>query len=293
MCLAYLLAQPRCELLGIVTGTGEAEKRAMVASAMCKAVGREIPIYPGSEHPILAPHVLKFAPQAKMLSNWAHETKFPKGEAIEFMRKTIRSNPGEVTLLGIEPLTNIGLLFAIDPDIPHMLKRLVIMSGSYTYTRFDKGPDEMKALSDNAVIWYTKQGLMEMNALVDPHATAIVYRAEVPVHRSTSVDITSRLWIDADYARREFTSPVLKPVLEMAELWFEENEHVSFHDPLAAVSIFTDDIVTFQRGNVEIELQSERLRGFTYWHENENGMHEVSVDVNVDKFFQHLFDVLR
>ena len=32
ICLAYLLAQPKCDLLGITTVTGESDKRAMLAS---------------------------------------------------------------------------------------------------------------------------------------------------------------------------------------------------------------------------------------------------------------------
>jgi len=52
-CLAYLLAQPKCELLGITTVTGQADKRAMLASILCKAAGKDIPILPGSEEPIL------------------------------------------------------------------------------------------------------------------------------------------------------------------------------------------------------------------------------------------------
>ena len=43
ICLAYLLAQPNCELLGITTVTGEAKNRAMMASALCKVAGKDIP----------------------------------------------------------------------------------------------------------------------------------------------------------------------------------------------------------------------------------------------------------
>jgi purine nucleosidase len=50
--LAYLLSHPDCELLGITTVTGEATKRASLASVVCKAAGKEIPIYPGAEHPM-------------------------------------------------------------------------------------------------------------------------------------------------------------------------------------------------------------------------------------------------
>ena len=34
VCLAYLLSHPDCELLGITTVTGEAEKRASLASVL-------------------------------------------------------------------------------------------------------------------------------------------------------------------------------------------------------------------------------------------------------------------
>ena len=43
VCLAYLLAQPACELLGITTVSGEPTKRAMLASALCQAAGKDIP----------------------------------------------------------------------------------------------------------------------------------------------------------------------------------------------------------------------------------------------------------
>lgn len=36
VCLAYLLANPNCELMGITTVSGEAEKRAQMASVLCK-----------------------------------------------------------------------------------------------------------------------------------------------------------------------------------------------------------------------------------------------------------------
>ena len=40
LCLLYLLANPDCELLGITTVTGESEKRAMLASSLCKLDGK-------------------------------------------------------------------------------------------------------------------------------------------------------------------------------------------------------------------------------------------------------------
>ena len=41
---------------------------------------------------------------------------------MEFLRRTIRAHPGEITLLTIGLLTNIALLFHADPGIPHLLR---------------------------------------------------------------------------------------------------------------------------------------------------------------------------
>lgn len=38
LCLAYLLKEPQCNLVGITTVCGEPEKRAAIASAICKTV---------------------------------------------------------------------------------------------------------------------------------------------------------------------------------------------------------------------------------------------------------------
>src|SRR5688572_23171715 len=106
ICLAYLLAQPECELLGITIVTGEADKRAMLASALCKIAGKKVPIMPGAEEPLLIPQRQTQAQQAVALTKWAHDQHFPRGQAIEFLRQTIHEHPGELVLLAIGPLTN-------------------------------------------------------------------------------------------------------------------------------------------------------------------------------------------
>ena len=272
--LAYLLAQPECELLGITTVTGEATRRAMMASAMCKVAGKKVPIFPGVEKPMLIPPRQTKAPQADALgSRWPHDTKFPRGQAIAFLKKTIRANPGEVVLLTIGPLTNIGLLFAEDPEIPSMLKSLVMMCGVFSNRLQGIGPTE----------W---------NAKLDPHATAICYAAAAPVHRSIGLDVTTQVVMPADEVRKRFRAPLLRPVLDFAEVFFRDARQITFHDPLAATTIFTDDICTFTKGTVAVELASDRLKGFTLWTPETKevpGRHEVAFEVNPDRFFEHYF----
>lgn len=270
VCLAYLLAQPRCDLLGITTVTGEAEKRAKMASALCTIAGQDIPIYPGVEQPLLTPIQQPLSPQAAALDRWAHAHNFPQGEAITFMEQTIRSHPGEVVLLGIGPMTNIALLFATYPDIPQLLKGLVLMCGQFAPSG------------------------REWNVLNDPYAAEIVYRAAVPIHRSIGLDVTMQVRMAASEFRQRCTHPLLRPVLDFAEVWFERADMVTFHDPLAAATVFESALCTFSPGTVSVEIKDEAKTGQTYWQPGGvRARHEVALSVNAERFLEHYFHVFQ
>ena len=275
ICLAYLLANPNCELVGITTVTGESEKRAMLASSLCKIAGKNIPTYPGIENPLKIEQLQKKAQQAKALNKWSHDKVFPKYEAINFMRRIIRENPGEIVLLTIGPLTNIGVLFSIDHEIPSLLKGLVTMAGKF----------DLNAPAYSNVEW---------NAMGDYHATEIVYRANVPFHKSIGIDISSRVTMDSNEFKKICNHKLLMPVLDFSKIWFEEWDVITFHDPLAAALIFNDSICKFEKGLVTIELEKEKERGLTHWFpKSEIKKHEVAVDVNKEKFFEEYLSVFK
>jgi purine nucleosidase len=210
-----------------------------------------VPIHPGSPLPLLTGQRQPHAPQADALSaggrvRWHHRTDFESGTAVEFLRRTVREDPGGLTLLAIGPLTNLGLLFRVDPEIPTLLKRLVLMCGSFLGTP-------------------SRHGGAEWNALCDPHAASIVYEAPVSEHRSVGLDVTTRVSIDAAEARGRFQRGLLRPVLDLAEVWFRTADRVVFHDPLAAVSIFEPDVCRFARGRVGVGLGGTVAAGLTSW----------------------------
>ena len=270
VCLAYLLANPACDLLGITTVTGEAVKRAQMASVLCELAGKQVPIFPGAEVPLLVKQHQPLAQQAEAVGKWPHQESFPEGQAVAFLRQTIRSFPGEVTLLTIGPLTNIGLLFRIDPEIPYLLKRLVLMCGVFTDRLPGVGP-------------------LEWNAIGDPHATAIVYKSPVAIHRSIGLDVTRQVKLPASEVRRKFQNGLLRPVLDFAEVWFRSADTITFHDPLAAATLFDDQICTFEWGQVDVELINPQLTGMTHWTPQATGPHEVALGVDSQRFFRYYF----
>jgi inosine-uridine nucleoside N-ribohydrolase len=268
VCLAYLLANPAIDLLGITTVTGDTVLRASLASVLCKIAGQSVPIYPGRREPLLIEQKQPHVPQAAALSRWDHDTTFPREEAVLFLRDTIRAHPGQITLLGIGPMTNIAALFALDEEIPSLLKGLVLMCGSFS------------GINSTA----------EWNAKLDPTATAIVYRARPPLHRSIGLDVTNQVKMPADDVRRKFQAPLLRPVLDFAEVWFQHAQEITFHDPLAATTLDQPDICGYEMGRVEVETHSPIISGATLWYNyGEERRHQVATTVDPKRFFAHYF----
>ena len=274
VCIAYLLRQKQCELLGITTVSGEPVARAKLASALLIAADKDdIPIYPGVESPLFTPQKQATPHQVRYLPQWPHETDFPKGEAIDFMRRTIRANPGEITLLAIGPLTHIALLFSVDPEIPLLLKRLVVMCGIFAYRYKDA------------------TCLSEWNARCDPYATAMVYRAPVRSMISVGLDVTTHVTLEKEDIIRLFDKDILRVVMAFSGIQDNTRESITFHDPLAAAVIFEKGLCRFEKGNVEVIAGCEKSEGITIFAPDENGNDEVAFNVDRDKFFKHYFSV--
>ncbi len=281
LALAYLLRQPRCELVGITTVSGEPQHRAALADAVCRAGGRtDIPIHAGTAQPLLVQQNQPHAPQAAALASgdWPHR-EFAPNTALGFLRETIRARPGEITLLAIGPLTNLALLFALDPEVPRLLKEIVLMGG-----------------------WFFDRPQPEWNIRCDPHAAAMVFAAPVPRLTAVGIDVTQLCRMPAAECRRRFAEAggPLAPVAAFAEVWFQNKTDITFHDPLAAALIFEPSLCVTEARQVSVELTSPLRSGQTYldWADRHNPdpdpsrPRNIAATVNAPAFFEHYFSVV-
>lgn len=268
--LAYLLRNPRCELVGITTVTGDTSRRAAIAEVIVSRVGREdIPVHRGAEKVLLTGPGQPDVPHYEAIGAIPHRMNRPPDTALDFLRTTIRSRPGEITLLTIGPLTNVALLFATDPEIPSLLAGLVSMAG----------------------IYFTP-GSREWNALVDPIASAMVFADGPAGHSCIGLDATRRCVMPADQVRRRFVEPPLDLVRDQAEVWFKGRDHIVFHDPLAASVIFRPQLCGFVDGEVAVRMVGDPSRwGETVFTEANGAAHRVAKEVDVGAFFDEFFSV--
>ena len=53
--------------------------------------------------------------------------------ASEWMVSTIRAAPGQVTILCLSPLTNLALALALEPSLPRLVRRVILMGGALAH----------------------------------------------------------------------------------------------------------------------------------------------------------------
>jgi purine nucleosidase len=118
------LTSPEVEILGITTAWGDTQLRARLVDRLLAETGTAgIPVAEGvptkSKTPFSQARWAQAGPPAK-----AHL------QAVDFLLDSIRKNPGEITLVAIGPLTNIGAAIDRDATTFRKLKRVVLMGGS-------------------------------------------------------------------------------------------------------------------------------------------------------------------
>lgn len=265
LAISYLLAKPECELVGITTVTGDTKKRSAIAEVLCNAVGRaDIPIVAGHAGPMGHGPGQTWLGQYDKIAHLPHRLDREPNSAVKFLQETIRSRPGEITLLTIGPMTNIGLLFAMDPEIPSLLKNYVAMAGAF----------------------YVNNG-WETNCVVDPISTKIVSHSKRESLKWVPLDVTTKCGMQKPDVEMLFQGPLLSLVAQMAESWFESVDHILFHDPLAAVSLFLPEVVEYTSGTVHVEPD----KGLTSFEPGE-GPDKVALKVQPEALFDEFFDTL-
>ena len=121
--LALALKSPELKVLGVSTAFGDTTMRARIVDRYLKAVGRsDIPVFAGPA--TTTDNVMTQAAYAKGDA----KTKF--GDGAEFILKSARAHPGQVTLIGIGPLFTVEAAIKRDAAAFKKLKRVVIMGGS-------------------------------------------------------------------------------------------------------------------------------------------------------------------
>ena len=123
--LALAVKSPELEILGVTTTFGDTEARAKIVDRFLREVGRgEIPVLAGKVTSTKNPM------SQRRYGDGGHFAKSSHGDAVEFLLEQTRKYPGEITLVAIGPLMNVGAAIDKDAATFRKLKRVVLMGGS-------------------------------------------------------------------------------------------------------------------------------------------------------------------
>jgi purine nucleosidase len=174
----------------------------------------------------------------------------PEPAAVAIAR-LVRERPGAVSLLALGPLTNVALAFALDPGVPALLGRLVVMGGTI------RGQGNVTAAA-------------EFNAWADPEAFARVLASGAPLTLvSWETTLDHRVpwtkwaeWLAGDGRRARFAREITASM--GVRLRGRREPGFPIPDPLAAAVALAPDCVTCAgRRHVAMELGGTVGRGQT------------------------------
>lgn len=257
---AILLALASPELsvegLSIVHGNCSLEQATKNALSVLElANASDIPVAVGCELPLVQPSLL--APETHGDTGLGY-AKLPEPgtrptvqHGSDFLIEKIMSQPGEVTLLAIGPLTNVALAIRQEPRIVNAVKELIIMGGAI------RSEGNTTALA-------------EFNTYVDPHAAHIVYHAGMPT-TLVPLDVTYKCILTPDDVKkmRKVDSPITKFVEDATRFYMEfHDEYQSIqgcviNDPLALALTVAPELCTYQELPVDVDISGGISMGKT------------------------------
>ena len=257
---AILLALASPELsvegLSIVHGNCSLEQAATNALSILElAHAGHIPIAKGCELPLVQPSLL--APETHGDTGLGY-AKLPEPRTvpktqhgIDFLIEKVMSQPGEVTLVAIGPLTNVALAIRQEPRFVDAVSELIIMGGAIRYEG-------------------NTTSLAEFNTYVDPHAAHIVYHAGMPT-TLVPLDVTYQCILTPEDVQkmRRVDSPITKFVEDATRFYMEfHDEYQSIqgcviNDPLALALTFAPELCTYQELPVDVDISGGISMGKT------------------------------
>jgi len=132
--VALAIRSPELQILGITTTFGDTELRARLADRLLGETSHtEIPVAAGNSTQT------RNTFSQRRYAEGGHFAKTSHPKAVDFILDQIRRNPGEITLVAIGPLVNIGALIDKDAQTFHQLRRVVLMGGSIARRYGDLG----------------------------------------------------------------------------------------------------------------------------------------------------------
>lgn len=257
---AVLLASisEEIELLGVTTVWSNSYQRAFITRKVLKIAGRlDVPVFAGISKPIDQSENVWYGYEGGGILDEGDEDdpdlKPQDKHAVDFIIDTVMANPGEVTLITLGSLSNLGVALLKEPRIAQNLKEVISMGGVIV------------PIVDKMGI--SRSPIEEYNFNCDKIATEIVFKSGLN-HTLIPIDVTLKVPVPPAYVEKLKNSdkPIAKAAYRMLEAWPEQEkilyisggvptEHTDLwmHDPLCVATLIDRSFVDLYDLHIDIE----------------------------------------
>ncbi|MFF0490521.1 nucleoside hydrolase [Nocardia sp. NPDC004068] len=316
LALLYLLASPEAEIVGIAATAGNVPAARVAANNLalldlCRAP--EIEVALGSAAPLAIPlrttedthgpqgvGYAELPPSARALS---------ERSAAELWVESARAHPGEIVGLCTGPLTNLALALRLEPRLPRLLRRLVVMGGAFNHPgnttpttewNVHVDPEAWKEVADAfAAAPPDRRPLvcgLDVTETIEMRPEHLVRLAE----RANSVPALEVSADDPPGVRSRASNPIVRFVTDAVRFYFEfhrtwdQGYLAHMHDPFAAAVALDPALATTRPATVDVELTGTITRGTTVadwagmWGREPNA--DIVIATDPAYFFDRLVD---
>jgi inosine-uridine nucleoside N-ribohydrolase len=273
LCMAF--ADPRLEVLAVtaVEGNTSAEQINQNLQGVIEQldpprrprVGTATPLENGSGIDACHIHGADGLANAPLVCPQLHQ-RHPSEKIIA---DVVRSNPEQVTIIALGPLTNVAKAFRLDPELPQMVGGLVMMGGSVS------GVGNVTPAA-------------EFNIFYDPQSARQVFRA--PVTKTlVPLDVTREVCFRLEFIEQLPTEKtragkLLRAIVPHIFRTYRQElgiEGVHLHDAIALALVVHPELFTMTEMVGDVEVSGEITTGATIFDRRQNPRIGASMDVAV------------
>jgi purine nucleosidase len=318
LALVYLLASPDAQLVGIASTGGNVAVQQVCENnlgllELCRVTG--VPVSRGSAETLTGPMRLPSRVHGPRglgyadLPPTAH--RLTEYDAATAWLRAAHAFPGELVGVATGPLTNLALALRAEPALPTLLRRLVIMGGSYDHRGNTTAVAEWNISVDpEAAAEVLAAWAAPTTEAIDPQRLPILCGLDLtrkvamtPEHiarlAAAAESTTTVLGADDERGTRSTAANPLIRFIEDAMRFYLEAYHdnghgyqAHLHDPLAAAVALDPELITTRPATVDIELTGSLTRAMTVtdWSGCREPNALIGVDVDAAAFFDRFID---
>lgn len=284
LAIAYALATPECDLIGIVSSYGNVlvERAAQNSLNLLEMLGHpEVPVFKGLAHSSTTDsfEVMPISAQIHGV-NGVGEVEVKKAarpvetmSGVDFFIQAAHKYKENLIIVPTGPLTNLAAAIQKDPAIVDLIGNVTLMGGALTV------PGNVTPAT-------------EANINQDPAAADIVFRSNLNL-TMVGLDVTTRtllttketqIWRDLKTVAGEKYADIVDYYIDAYKVTSPHLGGCALHDPLAVAVAVEPDLVSTLNLNMKVETEGPTV-GRTIGDQtriNEPALHTKTA-VNVDK----------